>query len=131
MQTHIPRRALDLLAKNQGHIASGVLQQLLARNTNLGAKLQTLQQVNEQTASHLGRGCASQAPRLISCSKRFAKISADAVRPFASQERISVTRSECPSAAAANMQPLRASPVAVLTVASQKVVTALWMSGSA
>src|ERR1700677_2412834 len=59
-----PRSALDLLAKNQGHIASGLLQQLLARNTKLGAKLQTLQQVNERTASHLGRGCASQAPRL-------------------------------------------------------------------
>src|SRR5277367_3548513 len=61
-----PRRIseLDLLAKNQGHIASGVLQQLLARNTGLGAKLQTLHQVNERTASHLGRGCASQAPRL-------------------------------------------------------------------
>src|ERR1700692_2876731 len=59
-----PRSALDLLVKNQGHIASGVLQQLLARKTNLGAKLQTLQQVNEQTASHLGRGCASQTPRL-------------------------------------------------------------------
>src|SRR5271167_2078328 len=58
-----PRSALDLIAKNQGHIAPGVLQQLLARNTGLGAKLQTLQQVNEQTASHLGRGCASQAPR--------------------------------------------------------------------
>src|SRR5258708_11186372 len=53
-----------LLAKNQGHIASGVLQQLLARYTNLGAKLQTLQQVNEQTASHLGGGCGSQATRL-------------------------------------------------------------------
>src|ERR1700679_3591791 len=59
-----PRSALDFLAKNQGHIASGVLQQLLARNTGLGAKLQTLQQVYERTASHLGRGCASQAPRL-------------------------------------------------------------------
>src|ERR1700677_1995025 len=59
-----PKSALDLLAKNQGHIASCVLQQLLARNTNLAAKLQTLQQVNEQTASHLGRGCASQSPRL-------------------------------------------------------------------
>src|SRR5277367_2376831 len=61
-----PRRIseLDLLAKNQGHIASGVLQQLLARNTGLGAKLQTLHQVNERTASHLGRGCASQSPRL-------------------------------------------------------------------
>ena len=55
---------LDLLAKNQGHIASGVFQQFLATNTNLGAKLQTLQQVNEQTASHLGRGCAGQTPRL-------------------------------------------------------------------
>ena len=60
VQTHSPpRSALDLLAKNQGHIASGVLQQLLARNTGLGAKLQTLHQVNERTASHLGRGCAS------------------------------------------------------------------------
>src|SRR5271163_1550271 len=59
-----PGSALDSLAKNQGHIASGVLQQLLARNTGLGAKLQTLQQVNERTASHLGRGCASQVPCL-------------------------------------------------------------------
>ena len=50
---------MRLLAKNQGHIASGVLQQLLARNTSLGANLQTLHQVNERTASHLGRGCAS------------------------------------------------------------------------
>src|SRR5208283_395991 len=64
VQTHPPRSALDLLAKNQGHIASGVLQQLLARNANFGAKLQTLQQVNEHTASHLGGGCASQAPCL-------------------------------------------------------------------
>ena len=55
----LPRSALDLLAKNQGHIASGVLEQLLTRNTGLGAKLQTLHQVNERTASHLGRGCAS------------------------------------------------------------------------
>src|SRR5277367_7196737 len=59
-----PGSALDLVAKNQGHIASGVFQQFLATDTNLGAKLQTLQQVNEQTASHLGRGCASQTPRL-------------------------------------------------------------------
>ncbi len=59
-----PRSALDLLAKNQGHIASGVLQQLLASDTNLGAKLQTLQQVNERTASHPSRGCASQVSRL-------------------------------------------------------------------
>src|SRR5271163_2246073 len=59
-----PGSALDSLAKNQGHIASGVLQQLLARNTGLGAKQQTLHQVNERTASHLDRGCASQAPRL-------------------------------------------------------------------
>ena len=54
-----PKLLEELLAKNQGHIASGVLQQLLARNTGLGAKLQTLHQVNERTASHLGRGCAS------------------------------------------------------------------------
>ena len=47
-------RALDFLAKNQGHIASGVLQQLLARNTGPGAKLQTLHQVNERTASYPG-----------------------------------------------------------------------------
>ena len=66
-----PRSALDLLAKNQGHIASGVFQQFLARDTNLGAKLQTLQQVNEQTASHLGRGCASQAPRLYLLLETF------------------------------------------------------------
>src|ERR1700712_3136795 len=92
-QTHCRREVrLDLLAKNQGHIASCVLQQLLARNTGLGAKLQTLHQVNERAASDLGRGCASQAPAFISCSKRFAKISADAVRPFARYERISVTR---------------------------------------
>ena len=64
VQTHPLRSALDLLAKNQGHIASGVLQQFLASDPNLGAKLQTLQQVNEQTAPHLGRGSASQAPRL-------------------------------------------------------------------
>jgi hypothetical protein len=54
-----PGIALDLLAKNQGHIASGVLQQLLARNSGLGAKLQTLHQVTERSASRLGRGCAS------------------------------------------------------------------------
>ena len=54
-----PRSELDLLAKNQGHIASGVLQQLLARNTGLGAELQTLHQVDERAASHLGRGCAT------------------------------------------------------------------------
>jgi hypothetical protein len=47
------------------------LKQLLARDTNLGAKLQTLQQVNEQTASHLGRGCASQAPRLYLLLETF------------------------------------------------------------
>ncbi len=59
VQTHL--REGRLLAKNQGHIASSVLQQLLARNSCLGANLQTLHQVNERTASHLGRGCASQA----------------------------------------------------------------------
>src|ERR1700677_4481337 len=63
--------ALDLLAKNQGHIASCVFQQFFASDTNLGAKLQTLQQVNEQTASHLGRGCASQAPRLYLLLETF------------------------------------------------------------
>ena len=41
------------LAKNQGHIASDIFQQFLASDTNLGAKLYTLQQVNEQTASQL------------------------------------------------------------------------------
>lgn len=56
VQTYPTKSALDLLAKNQGHIAPGVFQQFLASDTNLGAKLQTLQQVNEQTGSHLGRG---------------------------------------------------------------------------
>ena len=41
LQTHPPRSALDLLAKNQGHIASDIFQQFLASDTNLGAKLQT------------------------------------------------------------------------------------------
>ena len=59
VQTHPPGSALDLLTKNQGHIASGVLQQMLARNTGFGANQQTLHQVNERTASHLRRGCAS------------------------------------------------------------------------
>ena len=51
---HPSSRPLDLLAKNQGHIASDIFQQFLASDANLGAKLHTLQQVNEQTASHLG-----------------------------------------------------------------------------
>jgi hypothetical protein len=51
--SRFPRRTLDLLANNQGHIASDIFQQFLACDTNLGAKLHTLQQVNEQTASHL------------------------------------------------------------------------------
>jgi|ERR1700722_19220223 hypothetical protein len=64
-QTHdYQQSALDLLAKNQVHIASDIFQQFLASDANLGAKLHTLQQVNEQTASHLGSGCAGQAPRL-------------------------------------------------------------------
>ena len=79
----------------------------------------------------LAEGVRARRPAFISFSKRFAKISAVAVRRFVTYERISVTRSDCPSAAAAIMQPPRASPVAVLTVASQKAVTALWMSGSA
>src|SRR5271156_4833096 len=66
-----PRSAVGLLAKNQGHIASDIFQQFLASDTNLGAKLQTLQQVNEQTASHLGRGCASQATRLYLLLETF------------------------------------------------------------
>src|SRR5277367_4709943 len=66
-----PGSALDLVAKNQGHIASGVFQQFLASDTNLGAKLQALQQVNEQTASHLGRGCASEATRLYLLLETF------------------------------------------------------------
>ena len=66
--------ALDLLVKNQGQIASGVLQQLLARNNGLGAKLQTLHQVNERTASHLRGGCAkSEAPRLPSPARNVSR----------------------------------------------------------
>src|SRR5260370_22423320 len=59
------------MAKNSGHIASDIFQQFLASDTNLGAKLHTLQQVNEQTASHLGRGCASQATRLYLLLETF------------------------------------------------------------
>src|ERR1700722_6154490 len=64
-------REVRLFAKNQGHIASDVFQQLLASDTNLGAKLHTLQQVNEQTASHLGGGRAGQSPRLCLPLKAF------------------------------------------------------------
>ena len=49
--------ALHLLPKNQRHIAPGFLQQLFAANADFATKLQTLQQVNEQTASYLGGGC--------------------------------------------------------------------------
>src|SRR5260370_3934431 len=59
------------MAKNSGHIALDIFQQFLASDTNLGAKLHTLQQVNEQTASHLGRGCASQATRLYLLLETF------------------------------------------------------------
>src|SRR5579862_8993857 len=48
----------------------------------------------------LAEGVRVRRPAFISCSKRFAKISADVVRPFETYERISVTRSDCPSAAA-------------------------------
>src|SRR5277367_4185457 len=109
-----PRRIseLDLLAKNQGHIASGVLQQLLARNTGLGAKLQTLHQVNERTASHLGRGCASQAPRLHLLLETFRENISGCGEALRTYERISVTRSDCPSAAAG--APIRRLPQPLL-----------------
>src|SRR5277367_3905913 len=94
-----PRRIseLDLLAKNQGHIASGVLQQLLARNTGLGAKLQTLQQVNERTASHLGRGCASQAPclhLLLETSREHISSCGEALREIGTDLRYSLRLSQ-------------------------------------
>lgn len=47
------KRASGVLPKNQRHIASDVFQQLLASDANLGTKLYTLKQVDEQTASHL------------------------------------------------------------------------------
>src|SRR5277367_6202197 len=93
-----PGSALDLLAKNQGHIASGVLQQLLARNTGLGAKQQTLHQVNERTASHLGRGCASQSPRLHLLFETFREnISGrgEALRDIRTDLRYSLRLSHC------------------------------------
>jgi hypothetical protein len=43
LETARSRRALHLLTKNQGHVASGFPQELFARDANLGAKLQTLQ----------------------------------------------------------------------------------------
>ncbi len=54
-----PKVPLYLLPKNQRHIALRILQQLFAGNADLAAKLQTLQQVNEQTSSHLGSWCAA------------------------------------------------------------------------
>ncbi len=46
VQMHAPESGSQLPAKKQRHMASGLLQQLFVRDVNLGAELQTLQQVN-------------------------------------------------------------------------------------
>ena len=110
----------------------GRLAAIGARNTSLGAKPQTLNQVHERTAHAVAEGVLVRFPAFISRSNLCAehvRAHSRELFPAKRNERISVTRSDCPSAAATIMQP-RASPVAVSTAASQKAVTALRMSGS-
>src|SRR3954452_24682958 len=59
-----PWQALRFARQESSAHSFGRRAAILARNTSLGAKLQTLQQVDEQTASHLCSGCPSQGPRL-------------------------------------------------------------------